>query len=139
MNPVSHITTVPAPVARVAAEPVVSSVSASHVQVGREAGVRLQAQQNQTEQNQPGQTAHTTKNQKVAKNVLEKAVSAANFEFSGSNEGVAFTYNEKLNQLYVQVVDQKSGQVIREIPPKEFIEHQAAMRERIGLLLSKLG
>ncbi|MDQ6988792.1 MAG: flagellar protein FlaG [Mariprofundaceae bacterium] len=139
MNPVSHITTVStAPVAHVAAEPKVSTVSASNVQVGREAVVRLQAQSNQHKTNQSGQQAQNHE-QKINTEVLERAVSAANFEFSGSNEGVSFTYNEKLNQLYVQVIDQQSGKVIREIPPKEFIEHQAAMRERIGLLLSKLG
>ncbi|MDX8383990.1 MAG: flagellar protein FlaG [Ghiorsea sp.] len=135
MNPVSHITTLPAaPVAHVAAEPKVSTVSASNVHVGREAVVRLQVQTNQ----EGKQQTQSNNNQKVNKEVLDKAVSAANFEFSGANEGVAFSYNEKLNQLYVRVIDQASGQVIREIPPKEFIEHQAAMREHIGLLLSKL-
>jgi len=137
MNPVSHITTVStAPVAHVAAEPRVSTVNASTVQVGREAVVKLHPQLNQAGKQQ---TQSDKGEQQVNKEVLQKAVAAANFEFSGANEGVAFTYNEKLNQLYVQVIDQTSGKVIREVPPKEFIEHQAAMRERIGLLLSKLG
>jgi len=56
---------------------------------------------------------------------------------SGSNETISFAYEEKLNQLYVKIVDQNSGAVVREIPSKDFIRHQIALREMIGLILDK--
>jgi len=39
--------------------------------------------------------------------------------------------------LYVKIVDQNSGAVVREIPSKDFIRHQIALREMIGLILDK--
>ena len=70
---------------------------------------------------------------------VQKAVAAANSEFSGPNEKIAFGYEKRLNMLIVQVQDRNTGEVVREIPPKEFIDFKVAMRERIGLLLDKQG
>ena len=70
---------------------------------------------------------------------VQQAVAEANREFSGPNEKIAFGYAKALNMLIVQVQDRDTGEVIREIPPKEFINFRIAMRERIGLLLDKQG
>jgi len=72
---------------------------------------------------------------------VKKAVDGANraLVMQGSNETISFTYEEKLNQLYVQIRDQNTGEVVREIPSKDFIRNQVAMREMIGLILDKLG
>ena len=75
--------------------------------------------------------------QKVSARDVQKAVHQANMALPGSNEAIAFGYEEKLGQLYVQVTDKKSGEVIREIPSKEFLQHRVFMREMIGLLLDK--
>ncbi len=71
----------------------------------------------------------------VSQEELKKVVSDANVEMSHSNESITFGYEEKLGMLYVQVTDSDSGEVVREIPSKEFIAHRIAMREMIGLLL----
>jgi len=73
----------------------------------------------------------------VTEQDVQKAVQQANAEFSGSNERIGFSYDSRLNQLYVRVVDQASGETVREIPPRKFIEHQAAMKEMVGLLLDQ--
>jgi|GEM_PF-1651821 len=70
---------------------------------------------------------------------VKQAVEDANKSYSGSNETIGFTYEKRLNLLYVQVLDKKTGEVIKEIPPKEFLEQRIAMRERIGLILDKVG
>jgi len=77
--------------------------------------------------------------QPVSKADVSRAVAQANSEFSGSKETIGFGYEEKLGQLYVQVKDKTTGEVIREIPSKEFIRHQIAMREAIGMILDKKG
>jgi len=88
----------------------------------------------------PTATAQLVQNQpepKVSEQELRQAVQQANQSFAGSNESVSFTYEEKLGQLFVQITDSKSGEVIREVPSKEFIQHQVAMKELVGLLLDK--
>jgi len=75
----------------------------------------------------------------VTEKSVQEAVNKANVMLaeSGSNETISFAYEEKLNQLYVKIVDQNSGAVVREIPSKDFIRHQIALREMIGLILDK--
>ncbi len=70
---------------------------------------------------------------------VQQAVAEANSKFSGPNEKIAFGYEKRLNMLIVQVQDRNTGEVVREIPPQEFIDFKVAMRERIGLLLDKQG
>jgi flagellar protein FlaG len=75
----------------------------------------------------------------VTEKSVQEAVNTANqmLANAGSNETISFAYEEKLNQLYVKIVDQNSGAVVREIPSKDFIRHQIALREMIGLILDK--
>jgi len=68
---------------------------------------------------------------------VRQAVEQANFEISMNNEDISFGYEKRLGMLYVQVTDKSSGEVVREIPSKEFIQHKVAMREMVGLLLDK--
>ncbi len=68
---------------------------------------------------------------------IRKAVRQANIDFAGANQKIGFTYEEKLGQIFVQVLDKHTGKVIKEIPPKEFIRHQVAMREFLGMLLDR--
>jgi flagellar protein FlaG len=85
-------------------------------------------------------TAQLVQNQPepmVSEQELKQAIQQANQSFAGSNEAVSFTYEEKLGQLFVQITDRASGEVIREVPSKEFIQHQVAMKELVGLLLDK--
>ena len=74
---------------------------------------------------------------KVSEQEIRQEVAKANVEIAGSNEAISFGYEAKLGLLYVQVTDANSGEVIREIPSKDFIQHRVAMREMIGLLLDK--
>ncbi len=90
----------------------------------------------------PMQTRVETPTQQQAdKPITEKDIQQAIHEISnalvGSNESIGFNYEQKLGQLYVQVTDNISGEVIREFPSKDFIKHKIAMQEMIGLLLDK--
>ncbi|OIQ01125.1 MAG: hypothetical protein AUK35_00430 [Zetaproteobacteria bacterium CG2_30_46_52] len=73
----------------------------------------------------------------VTKKDVEQAIQQATRELAGSNEAIGFSYEKKLGQLFVQVKDNVSGEVIREVPSKDFIKHRLAMQEMIGLLLDK--
>jgi len=75
--------------------------------------------------------------QKISVQDVQKAVQYANAQMAGSNENISFGYEEQLGQLVVQVTDKASGNVIRQLPSKNFIQHQIFMREMIGLFLDK--
>ncbi len=77
------------------------------------------------------------KQQKVTTQDVQKAIQQANQAFSRSSESISFGYEEKLGQLFVTVMDKESGEVVREIPSKEFIQHKVFMKEMVGLLLDK--
>jgi len=82
------------------------------------------------------QTGDVSKQQPTAKQV-EMAVSNANAQIAGQNEQVSFGFVKELGQLIVQVTDKSSGEVIRQIPSKEFIAQQIAAKNFIGKLLDK--
>jgi len=88
---------------------------------------------------QQSSAQNSQKEAAITEKSVQNAVNQANQMLAsvGSNETISFAYEEKLNQLYVKIVDQQSGAVVREIPSKDFIRHQIALREMIGLILDK--
>jgi flagellar protein FlaG len=47
-----------------------------------------------------------------------------------------YVYFDKLQTYYVQVQDVNTHQVIREIPPKKFLEMYASVAEKLGLIVN---
>jgi len=68
---------------------------------------------------------------------VQRAVEQANAQVAGINERLSFGFVQELGQLVVQVTDKNSGEVIRQFPSKEFIAHQIASKEFLGMLLDK--
>ena len=69
---------------------------------------------------------------------LQEMIDRANKQLAGAgNQRVSFGYEERLNRLYVQIKDNATGEVVREIPPRKLIEQQAAMSEMIGIILDR--
>jgi len=84
-----------------------------------------------TEQPTPQKDAVVTEKQ------VQQAINDIVSNIGTANESIGFSYEKKLGQLFVVVTDNKSGEVIREVPSKDFIKHTLAMQEMIGLLLDK--
>jgi len=102
-------------------------------------GARPATPSNQTE-SKPELQKESTENKKAPTEAeLQKSVQDANIAFAGSSQKISFIYEKRINQMFVQIVDKASGEVIKEVPPREFIEHKVAMHEFIGLLLDKKG
>ena len=55
------------------------------------------------------------------------------------NVDLRFSVHEASGQIMVVVMDESSGKVIREIPPKEILNLAARFDEMIGLILDKQG
>ncbi|MCG8398448.1 flagellar protein FlaG [Bacillus atrophaeus] len=68
---------------------------------------------------------------------VEQTIHKANTLLEPSQVHLKFELHEKLDEYYVKVVDSKTEAVIREIPPKQWLDFYAAMAEFIGLLVDK--
>jgi len=69
---------------------------------------------------------------------LKKLIARANTQMTAAgNQHLSFGYEERSNRLYVQIKDNATGEVVREIPPRKLIEQMADMREMIGMILDR--
>jgi flagellar protein FlaG len=50
---------------------------------------------------------------------------------------ISFGYSEDASSMYLNVIDNDSGKVIRQFPSEEALEFAAKMREFVGMLLDK--
>jgi len=71
----------------------------------------------------------------VSEEQLKQALEQLNKQFA--SEGIGFVYEERLNQLFVQIKDKATGEVVKEFPPKSAISHMVAMKELAGLILDR--
>lgn len=55
------------------------------------------------------------------------------------NTSIKFVFHEELQEYYVEVINKDTEEVIREIPPKKFLDMYAAMAEFMGLFVDKKG
>jgi flagellar protein FlaG len=56
-------------------------------------------------------------------------------EFKSSH--LHFVLHDKLNEYYVQIVDDKTNEVIQEIPSKKIMDMVANFYEKLGLIVDK--
>lgn len=75
--------------------------------------------------------------EQTLKKDTEKAIDTLNRMLAPHHTMLHFVLHDKLNEYYVQVVDTDTGDVIREIPPKKFLDMYAATLEFIGFLVDK--
>lgn len=55
------------------------------------------------------------------------------------NLDVKFAYNDKIDQVYLNVIDKHTGRVIRKLPSEEAMKISESMKELVGTLLDKKG
>lgn len=70
------------------------------------------------------------------KNQVKKLVNEANKVLQPEVTELKYVYFDKLQTYYVQLQDVNTHQVIREIPPKKFMEMYAAIAEKLGLIVN---
>ncbi|MDQ0269087.1 flagellar protein FlaG [Cytobacillus purgationiresistens] len=71
------------------------------------------------------------------KDYVESKVNELNERFEHSFTSVKFQLHEDLDRYYVEVVDSMTKEVVREIPPKDFLDMIAKMTEFQGLMIDK--
>ncbi|WLD92966.1 flagellar protein FlaG [Alkalihalobacillus sp. AL-G] len=73
----------------------------------------------------------------VTKEELLNKVKTLNEFLIPMNTSLNYKLHEKLNRYYVQIVDDQTKEVIREIPNKKFLDMYAAMAELIGIVVDE--
>ena len=68
---------------------------------------------------------------------LKKSTEEMTKWVQGLNTNIKFVVHEETNQLMVQVVDVAEQKVLREFPPRDYLDMIAKIREFVGMLLDK--
>lgn len=77
------------------------------------------------------------KNKEEDRDLLGNHVESLNKMMEAKYTTLKFNLHEDTNRFYVQVVDQISSKVVREIPQKEFLDMISKMMDYMGLLVDK--
>lgn len=79
----------------------------------------------------------TARKQAEARNRLERALKDLNDAFSAFDIQLKFRVHDQTHDIMVQVVNVRTGEVIREIPPKKILDMFAEMIRFVGVLLDE--
>lgn len=68
---------------------------------------------------------------------LEEQIKKLNESIASSGKELKFRYNQDANQLYVEVLDSKTKEVVSSLPPEFLIDLSLKMKEMIGMFLDE--
>lgn len=68
---------------------------------------------------------------------FEEQIKKLNESIASSGKELKFKYNEDAKQLYVEVLDAKTKEVVTSLPPEFLIDLSLKMKEMIGVFLDK--
>ncbi|MNO78363.1 flagellar protein FlaG [compost metagenome] len=68
---------------------------------------------------------------------LEEQIKKLNEAIASSGKELKFKYNEDAKQLYVEVLDAKTKEVVTSLPPEFLIDLSLKMKDMIGMFLDK--
>lgn len=71
------------------------------------------------------------------KEQLENAVESVNEFFKAEQKESKFVFHEGLNQYFVRLVDSKTEEVIKEIPPESLLNAFYEMQKLVGLIVDE--
>ena len=117
---------------KVASQPMANVATSSHAQSSTQTRevertqIQQDATQNLTEQN------NETLNEKV-----KEATEKLNKQMEDLGTSIRFGYNDKIEAMYVNVMEMKTGHVIRKISTEQAIKLSEYFREAVRILFDK--
>lgn len=72
-----------------------------------------------------------------SKEDINKELGHLNKMLESKNSHLHFVLHDKLNEYYVQVIDDKTNDVIQEIPSKKVMDTVAYFYEKLGIIIDK--
>lgn len=73
----------------------------------------------------------------VNERVVSEAVGKLNKALEGTNRRMEYSVYERTNEIMIKVIDEATGEVIREVPPKKILDMVANMMEMAGLIVDE--
>ncbi|WP_027409294.1 flagellar protein FlaG [Anoxybacteroides tepidamans] len=73
----------------------------------------------------------------ISKDQIENIINSVNQFLQPSQTSLKFELHDQLKEYYVKVIDDRTKEVIREIPPKKLLDMYAAMMEFLGVIVDK--
>jgi len=96
--------------------------------------------ENSQEMQKDKQDEEIRKHQKeTTKEDLQKLTEQLNKEMAPLNPDIKFKYDDKVNELVVNVMDKNTDKVIRKIPSDEALKIMEQMRKLVGALFDDKG
>lgn len=120
---------------RISSQPMINTIDTVKSKQASES-VEASIKQQQTE----SAVAEESKQQKITaeeKDKLEDVVKGMNEFLQPTQTSLKFEMHEKLQEYYVTVIDDRTKEVVQEIPPKKLLDVYAAMTEFLGLVVDK--
>lgn len=77
------------------------------------------------------------KNGQASEQMMKEAVGEANNKLKLNNRHCQFTYEKDINRVSVKLIDEETGEVIREIPSEETLDMIRRLKEMTGLLVDE--
>lgn len=117
---------------KVASQPMANVATSSHAQSStqtrevEQTHIQHDATRNLTEQN----------NETLSKEVKE-ATEKLNKQMEDLGTSIRFGYNDKIGAMYVNVMEMKTGEVIRKIPTEQAMKLSEYFKEAVGVLFDK--
>jgi len=75
--------------------------------------------------------------QELSKEKIQLAVDSLNDFLEINNSSSKFVLHEGLNRYFVQVVDAKTDEVVKEIPAKKLLDAFYEMQKLVGMIVDK--
>jgi flagellar protein FlaG len=72
-----------------------------------------------------------------SKEKIDEVVKGLNEFLQPSHTSLKFELHDELKEYYVQIIDEQTKEVIREIPPKKLLDIYATMMQFVGLIVDK--
>ena len=76
-------------------------------------------------------------NTELSKEKLEQAVQSMNEILEINENSSKFVFHEGLERYYITVVDRKTDEVIKEIPPKKLLDAFYEMQKLVGMIVDE--
>lgn len=73
----------------------------------------------------------------IPKEKVQKAVNAINEFMTMQNHNSKFVMHEGLDRYFVQIVDSKTEEIIREVPPRKLLDAFYTMQKFLGMIVDE--
>lgn len=83
--------------------------------------------------------AQDQKSKEEIKEHLNNAVKKMNMQMDALNTNIMFGYNDKIEAMFVNVMERDSGKLIRKIPSEEAMKLAEKMAEIVGMIFDQKG